>query len=340
MLATGRVKPVHLLEVTDLHVTFGKRPRRTVHAVQGINLVLDPGECIAIVGESGSGKTTLANAIAGLIKPTRGTIRIDGEVLGVLKGHERRELHRTYQMVFQDPSDSLNPRKTIGASVGQPLATFGVGKHAQRRERVLATLNNVGLAPAAAFIDRYPHELSGGQRQRASIGRAVILGPKLLIADEAVSALDVSVQAGVLSLLQDLRTRTGLGMLFISHDLAVVRSLATRVLVMFRGRIIESGATEELFTHPRHPYTVALLHASPRLENASRPRVAERGVPPIATAQSDTTDFGGCPYYFRCGMRIERCAIERPVLREVEPGHRSACFRASSVRIEPAVRSP
>jgi ABC-type oligopeptide transport system ATPase subunit len=256
-----------ILEAQDLVRVFGggrrwygaKKPE--LRAVDGVSLAVQPGTTLGIVGESGCGKSTLARMLTGLIPPTSGTIRLEGRPITRLKGAEKRRFHQTVQLVFQDPLSSLNPRKTVRQILQGPLEALTELDRDARRERVRALMDEVGLRPE--FADRYPHEFSGGQAQRIGIARALAVEPRLLVLDEPVSALDVSVQAQVLSLFKDLQARRGLTYLFISHDLAVVEALATEVMVMHRGRAVETGSRRQVFTSPRHDYTRTLLAAVP-----------------------------------------------------------------------------
>jgi len=256
-----------LVEVHDLHKHFPigggllARPRRWVHAVDGVSLAIRRGETLGLVGESGSGKSTLGRLMLRLIEPTSGDVRFEDRSLLDLPARELRALRREMQIVFQDPYGSLNPRMRVASIVGEGLAIHGIGTRAERRDRVAELLELVGLPPEAGR--RYPHEFSGGQRQRIGIARALAVRPRFVVADEAVSALDVSIQAQILNLLQDLQRRLGLTLLFIAHDLRVVEHLSDRVAVMYQGRIVELGSRDEIYTKPRHPYTRALLSAVP-----------------------------------------------------------------------------
>jgi oligopeptide/dipeptide ABC transporter ATP-binding protein len=314
VLESGAVSaPAPLLEVEGLTTRFRAKGGGTVHAVEGVGLFLRPGETLGVVGESGCGKSTLARSILRLVEPAAGRVLFGGVDLLGLPPKALRAQRRHMQLVFQDPLASLDPRFTVGRSLEEPLAIHGVGTRAERRARVRELLATVGLEADAAA--RYPHEFSGGQRQRVGIARAVALRPRLLLLDEPVSALDVSVRAQVLNLLMDLREGLGLAYLFISHDLAVVRGISDRVAVMYLGRIVETGPAEAVFERPAHPYTQALLAAIPRPEpGARRARAALQGEPP-----SPERPPPGCPFHPRCPRAMEVCRVEMPAERAV-PG--------------------
>ncbi len=279
-----------------------------VQAVTDVSLSLDRGESVALVGESGSGKTTLGRMLLGLLAPSAGRVRFDGVDLASASAAQRRQLRRRMQIVFQDPQSSLDPRRTVGTQIADGLEIHNIVPPADRRARVSELLAQVGLNSVHA--DRYPHEFSGGQRQRIGIARALATEPEFLLADEPVSALDLSVQAQVLDLLVDLRGRLGLALLFISHDLAVVRGLCERVAVMYLGRVMETGSVAQVFTAPRHPYTVALLSALPRLDAAQRrTRILLSGDPP-----SPADPPSGCVFRTRCPIAIAECAAVVPAL--------------------------
>ncbi len=326
-----------LLEVRDLRVHFpitrGTVFRRTVgkvHAVDGVSLGLTQAETVGLVGESGSGKTTLGRALVGLIAPTSGTILLRGEPLDGTAGE--RAGRPQVQMVFQDPMSSLDPRWRAGASIAEPLAVNHVGSSAERRQRVRDLLEVVGLSPAHAA--RYPHELSGGQRQRVGVARALALNPAVVVADEAVSALDVSIRAQIINLLRQLQAELRLSYLFIAHDLAVVRHISDRVIVMYLGQFVEQAATADLYRDPRHPYTVSLLSAVPVPDpsaEASRERIILPGDPPNPAAPPP-----GCRFHTRCWLREQlgspaRCAAEVPGSREISAGHFAACHFTDEV---------
>jgi oligopeptide/dipeptide ABC transporter ATP-binding protein len=318
-----------LLQVRDLvkrfpvRRTLFARPSAWVQAVDGVSLDLYPGETLALVGESGSGKTTLGRLLLRLLDPTSGTIRFDGTDFLALKPRDLRRARRHIQVIFQDPYGSLNPRMTVGAIVREPLDIHKVGKTRAEREAMVDTLlARVGLDPG--MKRRYPHAFSGGQRQRIGIARAMALRPRLIVADEPVSALDVSVQAQVLNLMLDLQQEVGCAYLFIAHDLAIVERFADRVAVMYLGRIVESGPTRDLFSDPRHPYTRALLQAIP-VPDPDRVRdvpVVE-GDPP-----SPTDPPPGCRFHPRCPIAVEVCRRDDPALRQMAPGHLAACHLA------------
>jgi peptide/nickel transport system ATP-binding protein len=301
---------------------FG-RTTGQVYAVNGVSLAVGPGETLALIGESGCGKTTLGRVLAGLYPATSGEVRFAGEPLSGLDSRGRRRHRRSVQMIFQDPYASLDPRMTAGAIIDEPLSIHRRGGAAARRERVAGLMRAVGLAPE--FADHYPHEFSGGQRQRIGIARALALDPDLVIADEPVSALDVSIQSQILNLLRELQAARGLAYLFITHDLAAVDFIAERVAVMYAGRIVEDGPRADVLDAPRHPYTVALRAAVPEPGRGKRRRgQALRGEVPNPLALP-----AGCPFHPRCPKAIERCRRELPLL-EAEPGsaHRAACHLA------------
>ena len=298
------------------------RPPDVVKAVDGVDFAIQRGRSFGVVGESGSGKSTLARLIMALENPTEGSVRINGVDLNGLPASELQAMRRDFQMVFQDPYGSLDPRQKVGRIVAEPLDGLleRLGT-AERRERVVGSLAAVGLK--ASDADKYPHEFSGGQRQRIAIARALITEPALIVADEPVSALDVSVQAQVLNLMMDLQARLGLTYLFISHDLSVVRHVTDRVAVMYQGRIVEQGATAAVFAGPRHPYTQALLAAVPKPDPATRRRGRKNEGP--AEVELPTV---GCAYAPRCPLAVERCRAELPALRDIAQGRLAACHLA------------
>jgi oligopeptide/dipeptide ABC transporter ATP-binding protein len=296
--------------------------RRWVRAVDGVDLDLFEGETVALVGESGCGKSTLGRAILRLIEADEGEIRFCGEDVRQASRAELRRLRRRMQIIFQDPYASLNPRMTVGEAVGEGLVIHKLVSKDERQKRVAELLEVVGLRPE--YARRYPHEFSGGQRQRIGIARALALEPRLIVADEPVSSLDVSIQAQILNLMLELQERFGIAYLFISHDLRVVRHLADRVYVMYLGRIVETAASAELYAAPQHPYTEALLSAVPFPDPTRRREriVLEGDVPsPIAPPS-------GCPFHPRCPKAVEICAQEAPALRSVAQDHASACHLA------------
>ena len=307
-----------LLEVTELRKHFTKG-RRVTRAVDGVTFSIDRGESFGLVGESGCGKSTTARTIIGLERATSGAVRFDGVELTTLSPRRRRPFRRRIQMIFQDPYASLDPRQSAASIVGEPLAIHRIGKPRERHLRTLELFEAVGLDPRHAY--RYPHEFSGGQRQRIGIARALALEPELLLCDEPVSALDVSIQAQIINLLAELRDRYSLALLFIAHDLAVVRHLCERIAVMYLGRIVESAPRATLIAHPRHPYTRALLSAVPEPDpdrEATRSRILLDGDPASPDAPPP-----GCPFHPRCAHRTEvpddRCRRERPELEGVSP---------------------
>jgi oligopeptide transport system ATP-binding protein len=296
----------------------------TVRAVDGVSFQLAHGETLALVGESGCGKSTTARVVLRLIEPDAGAIRFEGADITHLAAKPLRRLRQRMQIVFQDPFASLNPRMTIGATIEEPLGIHGVGDHASRRARVAELLDLVGLAPE--YAGRYPHEFSGGQRQRIGIARALALEPALVVCDEPVSALDVSVQAQVVNLLRDLQARLGLSYLFIAHDLAVVKHMADRVAVMYLGRIVETGPRDALFATPRHPYSRALLAAIPRPDPHRRLGMVAGGDIP-----SPLDPPPGCHFHTRCPFVIDRCRSEDPVLRPITSTQSAACHLAEEI---------
>ena len=302
-------------------VREGLLKRRQLRAVDGVDLTIGRGETLGIVGESGCGKSTLARLLLGLLEPTEGEVRFEGQPLG----RQGKAVRRDLQVIFQDPYSSLNPRMTAGEIVERPLIVHKLGNGARRRERVAELFSSVGLPPDSA--SRYAHEFSGGQRQRIAIARAIASGPRLVIADEPTSALDVSVQAKVLNLLQDLQASLGLTYVFISHDMRVVRHMCDRLAVMYLGRIVEQGPTEDVFQNPRHPYTRALLGAVPRMEpRRKRTRATVEGEPP-----SPLSPPAGCHFHPRCAWAVDHCRTTSPALRALSPAHLAACHRAEEL---------
>ncbi|WP_431270470.1 ABC transporter ATP-binding protein [Dankookia sp. P2] len=304
---------------------FPRRRTVTIRAVEDLSFTIAKGEAFGLVGESGCGKSTAARALLRLIEPDAGSVRWRGEDVLAARGAVLKALRRRMQIVFQDPYSSLDPRQTIGAALVEPMRVHGLATGAEARRRAAALLEEVGLPPAA--LDRYPHEFSGGQRQRIGIARALTLEPELIVADEPVSALDVSVQAQVLLLLRELRQRRGLSFLFVSHDLAVVRWFCDRVAVMYLGRIVEEGVAAQVLEAPLHPYARMLREASPV------PDPARRGALPriIGEIPSAANPPPGCAFHPRCPHAIPACAITRPPLRAFGPGRRVACLRAEEL---------
>lgn len=297
------------------------RRKNVVHAVSGVDLDIYEGETLALVGESGCGKSTLGRLILNLIEPTSGTVTFDGKVMQELKQEEMRQLRKEMQLIFQDPYASLNPRWSIRDIVAEPLETHKVYKTAaETTERVKELVKKCGIRPE--FINRYPHQFSGGQRQRVGIARALALNPRLIVCDEPVSALDVSIQAQVLNLLADLQTEFKLTYLFISHDLSVVRYLSDRVCVMFLGKICEIGNTKDVYEDPKHPYTRFLLEAVPKPDPTIR---KEDKNMLIGEIPSPVNPPSGCRFHTRCPYASERCSQEEPLMREVAPGRMAAC---------------
>jgi peptide/nickel transport system ATP-binding protein len=322
------VKGDPLLEVTELVVHFPiksgiivDREVARVHAVDGVSFTLHEGETLGLVGESGCGKSTLCRAILQLVQPTSGSVRFDGQELVGRSRRDLRPLRREMQMIFQDPFASLNPRKRVGQIVGDPLELHGLAGGAELKRRVQELLDRVGLQ--AEHYNRYPHEFSGGQRQRIGIARALALQPKLIIADEPVSALDVSVQAQIINLLEELQDEFGLSYLFVAHDLGVVRHVSDRVAVMYLGKIVENSDSDGLYDSPLHPYTNALLSAVPipdPRKNIARERITLEGDVP-----SPIDPPPGCRFHTRCGWATDVCRTEEPALTAHSDGHVVAC---------------
>ena len=291
-----------------------------VHAVDDVSLTVYQGETLGLVGESGCGKSTMMQTVMRITPATGGQVFFDGRDILSLKRRELRNLRKEFQIIYQDPFSSLNPRMQVGEIIAEPLLVHGVRDPAERKKRTLQAMADVGLEES--FHDRYPHEFSGGQRQRISIARALILRPKLILCDEPVSALDVSIQSQILNLLKDLRRQYGLTYIFVSHALNVVRYLSDRICVMYLGRIVEIAETKELFARAAHPYTQALLSAVPVPDpTRKRSRVLLQG--DIASPKDLPQ---GCRFHTRCPKATDRCRREEPELAEIGPGHQSACF--------------
>ena len=327
--ATERDAP--LLDVRELAVTYSLpsqsvlRAARRFNAVDGVNLSVGRGESVGLVGETGCGKSSLSRAICGLAPVTSGSVRFNGIDTGSVGKAERRTIRRDMQMIFQDPGGSLNPRMRVGRLIAEPLEIHGIGDRRRRREEVLGMLDAVGLS--AGDADRFPHEFSGGQRQRIAIARAVVVRPALILADEPVSALDVSLQAQILNLIAELRRRFGLALLFVSHDLHVVRRLCSRVAVMYLGQIVESGPTDSVLVSPRHPYTRELVASSP-MPNPDQPirLVARAGEPP-----NPASPPAGCRYHPRCPHATDICTAEPPVAETIAAGRSVACHHFETI---------
>ena len=318
--------PAPLLRVDGLKKHFPvndgllSRRKSVVHAVDGVSFQIDRGETLGMVGESGCGKSTVGRAILNLIEPTEGIVQLAGHDITGLSRAQMLPYRRRMQVIFQDPYSSLNPRMTAGELVGEPLAVHGVAAGQEKRDRVAALFHRVGLLPDQ--MRSYPHEFSGGQRQRIGIARALAIGPELIIADEPVSALDVSIQAQVINLLMDLQDEFGISYLFIAHDLSVVEHMSHRVAVMYLGKVVELAGRRDLFHSPQHPYTEALLSAVPR----PQPRQNRRGRIILSGEMPNPIDPpAGCHFHTRCPHVTPHCKVEAPLLREVLPGHWASC---------------
>jgi oligopeptide/dipeptide ABC transporter ATP-binding protein len=321
-----------LIDVTDLHVHFGRRGR-AVRAVDGVSLSIAPGETLGLIGESGSGKSTVGLAMLGLLEPTVGAVHLQGDEPWRASRTGQLPFRRQVQAVFQDPSEALDPRMTVAESVGEPLRVNGVRSHAERERRVAAMLERVGLDPR--YGQRRPHELSGGQKQRVNIARALMLEPKVIVCDEAVSALDVSIQADILNLLVDLQQQASVAYLFISHDVGVVAHIADRIAVMYLGRVVEIGDADDVLSHPSHPYTRSLLAAAPQ----AMPSHLRRAKPPPLKGDipSPAEIPPGCRFQTRCPMvHPQRCRTEDPALRPVTTAHAAACHFFEEMQPQPS----
>ncbi len=311
-----------LVQIENLKKHFPASGGQSVRAVDGVSFTIERGETLGLVGESGCGKTTVGRCLLRLIEPTSGAIKFDGQDLLSLSKSKMRALRRRMQIVFQDPYSSLNPRMKVGDIIGEPLIVHNIGNKQERQDRVAELLKVVKLDPD--YANRYPHQFSGGQRQRIGIARALALNPDFIVADEPVSALDVSVQAQVVNLLQDLQAQFGLTYLFISHGLAVVEHISTRVGVMYLGKIVELASSAELYENPKHPYTQALLASIPLPDpeqTRDRQRIALRGEVP-----TPMNPPSGCRFHTRCPHVMEKCKITEPEFKEITPGHFAACF--------------
>ena len=328
--STSNGKSTPLLEVRDLKMHFPitrgiifQRQVGAIKAVDGLDFTMTKGETLGLVGESGCGKSTTGRAILQLYRPTGGNVVFEGTDLTDTKGEDLRKMRRRMQMIFQDPYASLNPRMTVGSIIGEPLEVHGIGStRKERQERVQELLKTVGLNPY--FVNRYPHEFSGGQRQRIGVARALAVNPAFIVCDEPISALDVSIQAQIINLLEDLQDELGLTYLFIAHDLSVVRHISDRIAVMYLGKIVELADRDELYENPMHPYTQALLSAvpipDPVIENQRKRMILEGDVPSPANPPK------GCNFSTRCPRVMDVCRQQDPPFKEYKPGHFAACY--------------
>lgn len=323
--------PTPLLSVSDLHTHF-RLPKGLLRAVDGVSLTVERGETVGLVGESGCGKSTLGRTLLRLQEPTAGRIEVDGTDIAPLRTAALLPYRRRLQMVFQDPFASLNPRHTIGEILGTPLAVHGLARGAELQRQVQRITDQVGLPRAA--LQRYPHEFSGGQRQRIGIARALILQPELIVCDEPVSALDLSIQAQILNLLSAMKAEHGLAYLFISHDLSVVQYFADRVVVMYLGRVVESADRRSLWAHPRHPYTRALMDAVPD------PQRRRQAAPLAGDLPSPQNVPAGCRFHPRCPRASALCTVQEPALERAADGHFVACHHPEEAVVQAPARVP
>jgi oligopeptide/dipeptide ABC transporter ATP-binding protein len=329
----GRVMTTPLIEGIDVSRRFSRKldyaeklarafganlQEKTVHAVDTVNIAVHPGEVVGLVGESGCGKSTLGRMMAGIMPVSDGEVRWKGRPLADLKGNDKRQARLAAQMIFQDPMSTLNPRKRVIDLIGEAPRVHGIVPRADIRDYVAALAARVGLDPS--YLDRYPHQFSGGQRQRIGIARALAVKPELIVCDESVAALDVSIQAQILNLFMDLKREYGLTYLFISHDLGVVKHICDRVVVMYLGRVVETGTPDELFSAPRHPYTQALIRELPSIRDRGRVFTPIKGEIP-----SPLNPPSGCHFHPRCPLAFKRCRLERPLLLATSSGQMSAC---------------
>lgn len=313
--------PEDLVEVQDVHKHFSAGRNQVVKSVDGVSFSIRKGETLGLVGESGSGKSTLGRTIVDLYEATSGHVLFEGKDIQTLSRSEKYERTRKMQMIFQDPQASLNPRMRVGDIVAEGIDAFKLAKGNERRERIFSLLEKVGLRKE--HVNRYPHEFSGGQRQRIGIARALAVDPSFIVADEPISALDVSIQAQVINLLEDLQKEEGLTYLFIAHDLSMVRHMSDRIGVMYLGKMMELTESQRLFEHPLHPYTKALLSAVPASKpslKGTRERIVLKGDPP-----SPINPPSGCPFHGRCPVAMEKCSKEVPVWKVAHPNHWVAC---------------
>ena len=320
-----------LLEINNLHVGFHLSRGRKLMALKGVSLTVEKGESVGLVGESGCGKSTLACAVLRLVTPSGGTIFYAGSDVLSLRGRGLFKFRGKMQMVFQDPYGSLNPRLSVGSAIAECLAVHNIGSRNERQSKVAELLQTVGLESGHAA--RYPHEFSGGQRQRIGVARALAVNPEFIIADEPVSALDVSIQAQILNLLKDLQEKKKFSFLFIAHDLAVVRYMCTRVYVMYLGEIMETGPITGVYSRPAHPYTRALLAAVPDIERIRVPPAADAKKSVLAGEEpSLLTNIGGCPFHPRCPFARPVCREKTSEIKEVAAGHFSRCHFAGEIQ--------